>query len=60
LSALLRESHRSPLPTVCARLRRRLARWRESTAPSDDVSLLAIGRRSMYRRSRVRSTRSYL
>jgi sigma-B regulation protein RsbU (phosphoserine phosphatase) len=60
LSALLRESHRSPLPTVCARLRRRLTRWRESTAPSDDVSLLAIGRRSMYRRSRVRSTRSYL
>ncbi len=58
LVALLQENHRSPLPTVCTRLGRRLARWRESTAPSDDVSLFAIGRRSLYRRSRICLTRS--
>jgi sigma-B regulation protein RsbU (phosphoserine phosphatase) len=60
LMGFLKENHRSPLPTVCARLAKRLDRWRQSTAPSDDMSMFAIGRKSLCRQSSACQARPYL
>jgi sigma-B regulation protein RsbU (phosphoserine phosphatase) len=60
LAAFLSDNQRSPLQTVCARLAGRLDRWRQSTDPTDDVSMFAIGRKSLFRYRHSRQTRPNL